>query len=172
MAGGAWTREALDLAGGEEWLDIPVAGRSMHPLILGGDRVRVATRRTAAPGDVVAIRRGEDLLVHRIVGMQGGHLLEMGDAELRACEVLAGELLGVAVAVRSRRGRLFRLDSAVARRHGQIAAALLRAGRRRPAPIRRGVGYLVRLTALGVRLGAVLAARSPTPDPKGGTAGA
>ena len=72
---------ALAADGGVE---ITVKGRSMEPRLRAGDRVRVRRARFLLPGDVVVLRHGENLVIHRLLGggprSAGWRLLTQGDA--------------------------------------------------------------------------------------------
>lgn len=59
----------FELAAGEE-LAITVRGNCMRPLLADGERVRVRRGRRYWPGDVLAVRTGQDhLALHRMLGL-------------------------------------------------------------------------------------------------------
>ena len=121
-------------------------GFSMHPFVTDGDVVTVtpAAWDEVDPGDIVACRSGEGLLVHRIVRRVERRLLVRGD-NCESPDGLIGEadLLGRVTKV-ERRGHRVRLAVGPA---GPALAALSRRGWLRPLvtvarrvsrPLRRG----------------------------------
>jgi hypothetical protein len=74
----ALIRETLEL-GRELWLE--AAGASMYPSVRSGSRVLLAPRRRRPRrGDIVLVRRGERLILHRVVRVRGGQVITQGDA--------------------------------------------------------------------------------------------
>ncbi len=74
----------------DNWLSeapvsIAVAGRSMEPFLLDGDRVFVV--RAPASGFVIGalivFMRAKELVIHRLVALRPDKFLEMGDAQER-----------------------------------------------------------------------------------------
>lgn len=66
--------------------EVRVGGRSMLPAIWPGDRLTIHSvpHDAIGPGDIVGVRRGAALVVHRVVGWvalpAGLHLVTRGDA--------------------------------------------------------------------------------------------
>lgn len=117
-------------SGGSVWLTI--ASQSMYPALLPGDRVLVGAARPKELrlGDLVVVNAANFRIVHRLVArsIQAGdlRLITKGDN----CDEgdnpwLAGQLLGVVVAVERQVGKLD-LRSARARSAGAIVALLSR----------------------------------------------
>lgn len=78
---------------------VTVRGGSMAPLLADGDRVEIAPARFYWPGDVVAFRSGDGLIIHRLLGYRryGGRLAAVtrGDAAPRPdLPVALDQLLG------------------------------------------------------------------------------
>ena len=113
--------------------EVPIEGASMAPLLRSGDIAVVAHGcRTLRIGDVLAVRTGDRLVVHRMVGRtRDGELVTAGDN--RPClddPVPAKAVVGYVTAVRSE-GRDFRLGGWRARALGWGLAALVRLRRSR-----------------------------------------
>jgi signal peptidase I len=85
---------------------LPVSGSSMFPAMWPGDLLEV--RRPAEPiqtGDVVLFERHGRLVVHRVVGQTGHHLITRGDRVRHPdAPVPASDILGHVTAIK-RRGR-------------------------------------------------------------------
>ena len=91
---------ALRSMAAEGGVELTVRGGSMEPGLAGGARVRVRRSRRPLPGDVVVVRSGERLLVHRLLGAAprkgAWRLLTRGDAAPRPDPwVDAGDVIGV-----------------------------------------------------------------------------
>ena len=95
--------EALSL-GRELWLE--ASGESMYPVLPSGSRVLIVTRRRPARrGDVVLVRRGQRLILHRVRSVDENALVTQGDA----CpepdpSVASSRAIGLAVACDDGRG--------------------------------------------------------------------
>jgi len=103
----ALLRDALDRFGE---VQLRVTGSSMLPAIWPGDVVTIAERHLAdvRPGEVAAFARGGRLFVHRVVSIDGDHLVTQGDTVPSAdAPVSPADLLGVVAGV-SRQGRAVR----------------------------------------------------------------
>jgi hypothetical protein len=112
--------EALSL-GRELWLE--ASGESMYPVVPSGSRVLLAPRRRfARPGDIVLVRRGERLILHRVKSAAGDSLVTRGDACPAPDPPIAGaRAIGLAIACDDGRG--VRPISAGARWFGVLALA-------------------------------------------------
>lgn len=95
--------EALSL-GRELWLE--ASGESMYPVVPSGSRVLVVPRRRAArPGDIVLVRRGERLILHRVRSASGESLVTKGDAcEAPDPPIVRMRAIGLAIACDDGRG--------------------------------------------------------------------
>ena len=86
----------------------PCRGASMRGTLAEGDGVRLVSVPYAAlrAGDVVAFRSGGQLIVHRIVGRQGGEWITQGDGNWRrdSAPLSPDGFIGV-VTARERSGR-------------------------------------------------------------------
>jgi signal peptidase I len=116
---------------------VTVRGGSMSPLLADGDRVEIAPARFYWPGDVVAFRAGDGLILHRFLGYRryGGRLAAVtrGDAAPRPdSPVSLDRLLGRVVRVGDRTVRQAGLVSLAAR--ARAAAAFLGLAVRRLFP--------------------------------------
>lgn len=92
---------------GEVW--VREASASMHPLIRPGDLVLLRALSSHAPlafGGLLAYRRGDRLVVHRLVGRDGPVLLVKGDALDMVERVSRGQTIAHVAAVRRPTGRL------------------------------------------------------------------
>ena len=98
-------------------------GGSMHPLIPDGSVVELApVHRPLRVGDVVAAARGDDLLIHRVVGL-GDPVALKGDANGgRDGGVAPGDVFALARRVSTPRGLVMRLDTPGAALVGRLAA--------------------------------------------------
>ncbi len=95
--------EALS-AGRELWLE--ASGESMYPTLPSGSRVLLVPR-TRAPraGDIVLVRRGDFLVLHRVRNADGHWVVTRGDACPTADPaVSAKDAIGLAVACEDDRG--------------------------------------------------------------------
>ena len=108
-----YLRLALEIAGGEltpgGHLRLRVVGDSMAPLLRPGDAVIV--RPTCAEnlqrGDVVAVRRGGQVISHRVVEVGGGRWRTKGDNSHRLDPQAPGEaLVGQVIAIERGADRL------------------------------------------------------------------
>lgn len=93
--------EALRLLAAEGGFEITIRGGSMGQRMPDGTRLRLRRPGLLLPGDVVAVRSGERLLVHRVLGAAPGRggwkLLTQGDASARHDGWLeATDVIGVA----------------------------------------------------------------------------
>lgn len=121
---------ALEIAGGEltptGHLRLQVVGDSMAPLLRAGDAVlvRPVPPQALHPGDLVAVRRGEQVITHRLIGREAGGWRTKGDNR-HALDppVAAGALLGRVVAV-ERAGRRVDLAGVRGRAAGRLLALL------------------------------------------------
>ena len=79
--------EGLRSLAADGGFDVAIRGASMEPRLPDGTRLHLRRPGLLLPGDVVAIRSGERLLVHRILGAAprkgGWRLLTQGDAAPR-----------------------------------------------------------------------------------------
>ncbi len=80
----------------EEVRSIPAQGRSMYPLIREGDNLRIKFCKPQAVrvGDIIALRRGESTIVHRLIKKTDAGFLEKGDLQLRAQPVETERIIG------------------------------------------------------------------------------
>lgn len=101
-------------AGGQH--AIPVTGQSMWPTLREGDRVWVALGwEGVGRGDLIVYRRGEGLVVHRVVAVQpkseGGLFITQGDNRRhRDAPVAPSQVIGLVTAF-ERRGRIRQMPS-------------------------------------------------------------
>lgn len=94
-------------------LALQVTGGSMRPLLRPGDRVLLerAAPESLRPGDLLALRRGGEVVTHRLLAREGAALLTRGDAAPHPDPPFtAADVLGRAVAV-ERGGRSLDLQS-------------------------------------------------------------
>ncbi len=104
-------------------------GGSMSPFIKSGDILVVESDKTISIGDVVLYERDECFAAHRVVGrkkmQKDSFFLTKGDA-LRSCDSLvsASEVLGKVVTVKTRKGKIVKMDSFVRRIFGLGIAIL------------------------------------------------
>ena len=91
-------------------------GRCMYPTLRIGDRfVTIPPRKKYRIGDIVALRSGNEYLVHRIVAKFNGRFFLKGDKGGFAGHFCSSQdLLGVAV-FRERNGRIKSIDSFLSR---------------------------------------------------------
>ena len=91
-------------------------GGSMSPFIKSGDILAVEPDKTISIGDVVLYKRDECFAAHRVVGrkkiQKDSFFLTKGDA-LRSCDRLVSpsEVLGKVVTVKTRKGKIMKMDS-------------------------------------------------------------
>ena len=85
---------------------IPANGRSMYPLIKSGDSISIkfCNREDIKVGDIVAFRRGEITVVHRLIKKTGTGFLEKGDLQIRA-QFIKPEMIMGKVVMNSMKGR-------------------------------------------------------------------
>ncbi len=88
----------------------------MSPFIKEGERVLIGETpgRELHFGDIIALKEGEKIIVHRVIGKscsQGHHLYfrEKGDHNLNGKIVAAGDILGQALII-EKEGRKVNLD--------------------------------------------------------------
>jgi len=107
---------------------IHARGRSMYPVIAGGDSVTVRLPLDLAPGDLVVYKRHGELVCHRLVSLTGGadpvpQCLTWGDALLEPDRpVPVDRIVGKVVTIE--RGRV-----SPSRRLLLLAQPVLKAGR-------------------------------------------
>lgn len=123
---------------------IPVKGNSMRPFLADG-RDAVVMRGCedghVVPGEVVlAVVKGESVVLHRVVARQGNRLLLQGDALATTEEAERQEVAGKAVAV-VRRGRTYEVNGTVWRTYSAIWMKVLTIRRYRQK-MREGLNYL------------------------------
>lgn len=98
-------------------------GGSMSPFIKSGDILVVEPDKTICIGDVVLYKRDECFAAHRVVGrkkiQKDSFFLTKGDA-LRSYDSLVSpsEVLGKVVTVKTRKGKIVKMDSFVRRIFG------------------------------------------------------
>lgn len=81
--------------------EVALSGRCMEPLLVAGNRVRVAACPDPGVGDLCLVALpGGGLALHRVVAAVGGAVVCKGDFSGRAEEVPRGSVLGRAVAFR------------------------------------------------------------------------
>jgi signal peptidase I len=113
---------------------------SMAPLILPGDRLRLALAdpATLRPGDVVVYGRRRELVVHRVVARSGDGVVTKGDALPGRDAWLSGAaVLGRVVALSCVGGRVHDLSALRWSLVGRLVAWLSRLGERCAAPPHR-----------------------------------
>lgn len=89
--------------------EVPVVGQRMEPTLRDGDVVRVNADHGYSLGEIVVVRDGEELLVHRVIraseslGTEG--LVTAGDAALERDPESEGRfVVGVVTAMRTEKG--------------------------------------------------------------------
>jgi len=105
---------ALDVLARGESLWVREASPSMTPLIRPGDELRLApfAGRPPALGQLVAYRRGAQLVVHRVLAVADGAVVTKGDALASPDPpVFPHEVVARAVAIRRADGRLVDLEA-------------------------------------------------------------
>ena len=123
---------------------LQVQGRSMEPLMRGGDWVEVLPPALASRGSVVLALNGDGhLICHRMIARVGGTAWLAGDRSPAVEELALENVLGVVTSV-DRGGRVLRLDGSWARYLDRLVAGLhqLSSGPRRS--ILRGVPNVLR----------------------------
>jgi len=102
---------------GDETVWVSVRGTSMVPTLSEGDRVEVrrADPGELAPGDLVAFPRAGELTVHRLLRVEAGGFLEMGDGQGRGNWQPWPETLGLVLSLHGADGRPRDLRSPQAR---------------------------------------------------------
>ena len=124
-----------DVLAREGTLWVRAASTSMAPLIRAGDALRLVPldHAGARAGMVVAFRRGDELVVHRVLRCASAGPVTKGDALPEPEAPLAPrDLVGRVVAVRTPRGRTRRLDGPVSARVERWLAALAARAPRHP----------------------------------------
>ncbi len=93
-------------------LIVPVQGTSMMPTLHPGDTCQVRLgERDVRLGDIVVYRRGQGLVIHRVVWRRGDWVWTRGDALIRPDpRVRRGSILGVVVTA-ERQGRVISLHA-------------------------------------------------------------
>jgi signal peptidase I len=112
---------------GGAWVE--AASRSMSPLIQPGDQLRLSALDPAGvrPGTIVAYRRGDTLVVHRLIAVTPAGFVTKGDALTDTdVPVAAAEIVGRVAAIRSPDGRLLDLERAPWPRIGRALAFVAR----------------------------------------------
>ena len=94
-------------------------GISMLPFIRGGvDRVMLRKQQQVGVGDVVLVKYGDHMILHRVYAIEGATLVLMGDGNLKGNErVKREEVLGTALEVIRPDGRSRKLGKAWLWRH-------------------------------------------------------
>lgn len=75
---------------------LPSVGKSMYPLIKQGDIVNIRFIRPAdiRVGDIVAFRRDNTTIVHRIIKRVKGGFIEKGDFQLKGSFIEPTQIIG------------------------------------------------------------------------------
>ena len=78
----------------------------MYPVIRDGNRVLLAPRdRPVRRGDIVVVRFGQRLVLHRVTRVMDGRLILRGDASAEPDPIVAtGDVVGLAIACDDGRG--------------------------------------------------------------------
>ena len=94
-------------------------GISMLPFIRGGeDRVMIRKEKHVEVGDVVLVKYGGHMILHRVYAIEGDALVLMGDGNLKGQErVKKADVLGTALEVIKPDGRCRKLGKAWLWRH-------------------------------------------------------
>jgi signal peptidase I len=105
---------------------VTVRGGSMAPLLADGDQVEIAPARIYWPGDVLAFRSGDGLIIHRLLGYRRYNkrlaAVTRGDAAPRPDSPVAlDRLLGRVVRVGGRTARQAGLVSSAARARAAVS---------------------------------------------------
>lgn len=87
-------------------MEVQVFGESMWPLVRQGERVRIDPAEPPAVGRLAAVLVDGHLVVHRIVRLDAGECLLLGDHGGGQLRVAVAELLGVVTHQWTRSGRL------------------------------------------------------------------
>jgi len=113
---------------GSAWVE--AASNSMGPLVQPGDRLRLSALDPAGarPGTIVAYRRGDTLIVHRLLAVTPAGFVTKGDALPDTdAPVAASAIVGRVAAIRSPDGRELDLGRAPWPRIGRALAWVARA---------------------------------------------
>jgi hypothetical protein len=105
----------LELIAREGGAWVEAASHSMSPLIRPGDGLRLSALDplAARPGMIVAYRRGDTLVVHRLLTVTPAGFVTKGDALTDAdAPIAAAVLVGRVAGIRSPEGRLLDLERA------------------------------------------------------------
>lgn len=78
---------------------LPAAGRSMYPLIKQGDNLQIkfCHPEKLRTGDIIAFRRNDKIIVHRIIKKLPDGYLEKGDLQLRGVRITPDQIIGRAL---------------------------------------------------------------------------
>lgn len=103
---------------------LPSCGKSMYPLIKQGDSVyiRFMKPEDCRVGDIVAFKRDNATIVHRIIKKIGNGFIEKGDFQLRGNFIQSGQIFG---RVEIHGNYLMALIGYIIHRLGYIAKPLL-----------------------------------------------
>lgn len=76
---------------------IPAEGISMYPLIKDGDSIPVNFIKAdkVKVGDIVAFRRGNTTIVHRLIKRDGTEFIEKGDFQVKGTSITHAEIFGI-----------------------------------------------------------------------------
>ena len=105
----------LELMAREGGAWVEAASHSMSPLIQPGDRLRLSALDPSAArsGTIVAFRRADMLIVHRLLKISPAGFVTRGDAlSDNDAPVGAGEIVGRVAAINSGAGRVLDLERA------------------------------------------------------------
>ncbi len=118
-----------DLLSRERQFSLEVTGWCMRPWIWPGDEVVVVPRPDRLKlGQVVLVRLGEQLFIHRIVCLKStGQLQTRGDrSPIPDREIQLSEVLGVALYVRRNSGFTYPINHLMVLQLGRMSAPILR----------------------------------------------
>lgn len=105
-------------------MQVQVFGESMWPLVRQGDRVRIDPAEPPAVGRLAAVLVDGHLVVHRIVKLDAGECLLLGDHGGGELRVAVGEVLGVVTHQWTRHGRLLTHAATLVKGAGAVVAAV------------------------------------------------
>jgi hypothetical protein len=106
-------------------MELRSMGASMLPALRSGDRVKIAPHQDCRLGDIILFRRGEALLLHRVVAKAQGVVITKGDAASRPDQAVPyPDILGRAI-FRERQGKISSLDTFWSRSTGMAFSLML-----------------------------------------------
>lgn len=75
---------------------LPATGRSMYPLIKQGDQltIKFCPSENVKKGDIIAFRRNNKTIVHRIIKITDDKILEKGDLQERGEIISKTQIMG------------------------------------------------------------------------------